>query len=236
MVAGNRVKKADQLFCRSVGVITTLGGLREGAGMAAPPDLFELRLDHLIFSEKALQQQIASLASPLIITARSPAEGGANHLTDGRRRELLLRYLEHANFVDVELHSARALRLVLTTAEQMGVGRIVSFHDFTRCPVPRVLQTKLRSAERLQADILKIAVRTDRMDEIVRLAEFTAHAATVIDITSMGIGELGLVSRIILAEAGSCMMYGAIGRARVSGQPTLAELRCALAGRRPRIK
>jgi 3-dehydroquinate dehydratase-1 len=236
MVAGKRVKNGGGPSFQTVGVITTMAGLDQAALMAAPPDLFELRLDHLIGCEKTLPHQIRPLASPLIITARSPAEGGANHLRDNARRELLIRFLERAAFVDVELCSARALGPVLKAALEIGVGRILSFHDFTRGPVRSVLQAKLRAAQRLHADILKIVVRTDRMDEIARLAEFTTEAGKILNTTTMGIGKLGLVSRVILAGAGSCMIYGAIGRRRVPGQPTLVELRCALGAQRPRIK
>jgi 3-dehydroquinate dehydratase type I len=220
---------------RTVGVITSPAGLREAIAMRVPPDLFELRLDHLVRGGKTLQQQMPSLASPLIVTARAPLEGGANSLSATERRDLLLRYVERVAFVDVELRSTRALAGVLVAADRIGVHKILSFHDLARGPIARVLQTKLEAAQRLNAEVLKIVVRTDTMDDISRLAEFTARAKRVCEVSVMGVGRLGLVSRVMLAEVGSKFVYGAIGQRRVSGQPSLVELRCALAASAARI-
>ena len=46
-----------------------------------------------------------------------PHEGGARKLRLRQRRDLLARFLNHADYIDVELRSARALRSLLKFAE-----------------------------------------------------------------------------------------------------------------------
>jgi 3-dehydroquinate dehydratase type I len=132
--------------CALVGVIASVDELRLATGMRAPPDLFELRLDHL---PNLRESQLLKLRRPLIITARHPAEGGKK-LRSGRRN-LLLKFLPQAKFVDVELRSLSELHAVWEEARHLRVGRICSFHDFKRTPQPAVLHKKMLGARKAGA-------------------------------------------------------------------------------------
>src|ERR1700682_2669215 len=103
--------KISKRRAQIVGVIASGADLQLAAGMANPPDLFELRLDCLITCLDQLEKK--RLPAPVIITARHPAEGGANRLSIQRRRELFMRFLPCARYVDLELRSAKSLRSVL---------------------------------------------------------------------------------------------------------------------------
>src|SRR5437868_14514595 len=105
-----------------VGVIASTDELRLASRMRAPPDLFELRLDHL---PNLHESQLSRLRRPLIITARHPAEGGRSC----NRKSLLRKFLPSAQFVDIELRSMRELREIWGEARRLGVGRICSVHD-----------------------------------------------------------------------------------------------------------
>src|SRR6266480_7751290 len=113
--------------CALVGVIASIDELRLATRMRAPPDLFELRLDHL---PNLRESQLLKLRRPFIITARHPFEGGKKMRS--RRRDLLLKFLPQARFVDVELRSLHELGPVWDEARRRRVGRICSFHDFKR--------------------------------------------------------------------------------------------------------
>jgi 3-dehydroquinate dehydratase len=91
--------------CALVGVIASTDELRFATRMRAPPDLFELRLDHLPNLDES---QLSRLRRPLIITARHPAEGGRRC----NRKNLFRKFLPYAKFVDIELRSMRELREV----------------------------------------------------------------------------------------------------------------------------
>src|SRR5213596_3050163 len=102
---------------RIVGVIASHADLDRAVRMRRPPDLFELRLDCLAGVADQLQDMLAKLRAPRIITVRHPQEGGARKLSLPERRDLLTRFLNHADYLDVELRSASELRRLLAIAE-----------------------------------------------------------------------------------------------------------------------
>jgi len=221
-----------------VGVITSPRDLRFAIAMRQPPDLFELRLDCLYGMVDQLERKMSILSakgqtrrgesSPVIITARDPREGGANNLSRKERHELLLRFLPHAKYVDVELRSARAFKTLLASARKQNVRRILSFHDFKSTPSPRGLRAKAALAKVQGADIFKIATRTDTPAQLARLIDFVTDKEVDLPVSAMGIGRLGAISRLLLARCGSVLNYAALHRSQVEGQLPIDLLRSAL--------
>src|SRR5262249_48832924 len=113
MMARSSIKRRP----RVVGVIASRADLERAVRLRRPPDLFEVRLDRLAGMADQVGDVLPKLRTPLIITARHPREGGANKLRLRQRRDLLARFLNHANYIDVELRSAPALRSSLKLAE-----------------------------------------------------------------------------------------------------------------------
>ncbi len=225
MTAGKSFQARRRHSAVLVGVVTTPVELNLAARSSSPPDLFELRLDHFAGSEDELERTMSILPAPLIVTARHPAEGGANNLSIQRRRELLLRFLPAAHYVDLELRSVHALRSVLEATHKKKIRRIISFHDFKSTPSLRALLIKARAAKRTGADIFKVATRTDTPAQLQRLFDFLANEDVDLALSVMGIGKLGRQSRRELMRSGSVLNYASIGRAKVPGQPTLSEIR-----------
>src|SRR5438105_1301963 len=135
-----------------VGVIASKNELRIARRLQAPPDFFELRLDRLCPLEKS---DIAKFKSPLIITARHPAEGGAAKLSQSERRDLLSKFLPRAAFIDIELRSLSALYEIWQEAGRKKIGRICSVHNFNHTPELDRLQEKRQRAADAGADIVK---------------------------------------------------------------------------------
>jgi 3-dehydroquinate dehydratase I len=211
---------------RVVGVIATRADLERALRMRRPPDLFELRLDRLTGVVDRVETKLPKLRAPLIITARHPDEGGSGRLSLRQRRALLSRFLTHADYLDVELRSARALRALLAIAKTKNVRRIISFHDFKSTPSARLLLAKAHNAKALRADIFKVATRADTPMELGRLLEFITKNRVNVRLAVMGIGRLGAISRVLLARAGSVLIYASIGAAtNVEGQLSLEQLR-----------
>ena len=215
-----------RLRSRIVGVIASHADLDRAMRMRKPPDLFELRLDCLARIADQLEYKVPRLRAPLIITARHPQEGGANKLSLRQRRDLLTRFLPHADYVDVELRSALGLRSLLKLAEQKNVRRIISFHNFKSTPPARILLAKARAAEARAANIFKVATRTDTPFQLARLLDFIANKEVDLTISAMGIGKLGAISRVLLARAGSALVYAAVAEGTdIEGQLSLQQLR-----------
>jgi 3-dehydroquinate dehydratase-1 len=211
---------------RVVGVIASRADLERAVRMRRPPDLFELRLDRLAGMTDEVEKVLPRLRTPLIISARDPREGGANKLQLRQRRDLLARFLNHADYIDVELRSAHALQALLANAKTKKVRQIISFHDFKSTPSARLLVAKAQNAKALRADIFKVATRTDTPTELGRLLEFITKNRVNVRLTVMGIGRLGDISRVLLARAGSVLIYASLGPATdVEGQLSLEQLR-----------
>jgi len=217
---------------RIVGVIASRADLDRALQMRRPPDIFELRLDRLAGIVDQLENKLPRLRASLIITARHPQEGGANKLSLRHRRDLLTRFLPHARYIDIELRSASALCSFLAIAKKKKVQRIISFHNFKSTPPVRVLCAKARAAKTHGADIFKVATRTDTPVQLARLLDFIAKKEIDLPVSAMGIGDLGAISRVLLARAGSALVYASVANETdIEGQLSLEQL-CSLVSRR----
>ncbi len=220
--------KTPRPRCRTVAVIFTPTEFRRAIQMPDPPDLFELRLDAL-FPGKGLERKTSRLPAPFIITARHPAEGGRNNLPASVRRQLLERFLPGAQYIDIELRSAKPFRKLLDRARRHRVEVIVSFHDYRTTPSLGSLRAKAARARGLGAALFKVATRTDTARQLSRLLEFTLTTKPALRVSAMGIGRLGIFSRILLAQSGAVLVYTSLGKPRVPGQVTLDQWRGMMA-------
>jgi 3-dehydroquinate dehydratase I len=228
MMARRLIKRRPQV----VGVIASPADLKCALRMRTPPDLFELRLDCLARVADQVENVLPKLRTPFIITARHPYEGGAGKLRLRHRRNLIARFLNHAAYLDVELRSARVLQSLLKSAKNKKVRRIISFHNFKSTPSARILAAKARQARSHGADVFKVATRTDTPMELGRLVEFTTSNRLDLVVAVMGIGKLGAISRVLLARAGSALIYASVGQTTdVEGQLSLEQLRALGFGR-----
>jgi 3-dehydroquinate dehydratase-1 len=233
--SGRRVAKGGPRP-RLVGVIMSRADLELAIRMRKPPDLFELRLDHLVGIVDELQKKLSRLPAPLIVTARHPQEGGANKLSLRQRRDLLSQFLPHARHIDIELRSAAALHSLFKVARKKNVRRIISFHDLTATPAVAGLRFNARRAKLLGADIFKVATRTDTPAQLARLLDFVTRKDADLAVTAMGIGKLGAISRVLLAYRGSALVYGSVAAASdIEGQMSLEQLRAFGIGSRTRV-
>jgi 3-dehydroquinate dehydratase type I len=206
--------------CALVGVIASIDELRLATRMRDPPDLFELRLDHL---PNLRESQLSKLRRPLIITARHPAEGGKKLRTS--RRDLLMKFLSQAKFVDVELRSLRELRKVWDEARRLRVGRICSFHDFKRTPQPVVLHKKLFGARKAGADVFKVVTRADTLRDLLTLFELLWSQLPLMRLCVMATGKFGSISRLFFRDAGSSFIYAPLRHPLHQGQLIFQQLR-----------
>jgi 3-dehydroquinate dehydratase type I len=139
---------------------------------------------------------------------------------------LLARFLNHADYVDIELRVASALLPSFVSEGNKSIRRIISFHDFKSTPKSRVLLAKASDAKALRPDIFKVATRTDTPMELGRLLEFMTSSRLDFGLAVMGIGKLGAISRVLLARAGSVLIYASMGPGSdVEGQMSLEQLR-----------
>jgi 3-dehydroquinate dehydratase-1 len=217
--------KSTAAIGRLVGVIATRAALVRATRLRKPPDLFELRLDAFYRFLDDLESAIAKLRAPLILTARHPGDGGCNRLSPATRRELLLRFLDRAAFIDLELRSLGQMQPVLEQARRDKIGLIISCHHLDDTPPLHHLQRQLKTAVNSHADIFKVATRTDTCVQLDRLIAFFETNSGALPLAAMGIGKLGAQSRRRLAQLGSVLVYASLGEPTADGQPSLGKLR-----------
>jgi 3-dehydroquinate dehydratase type I len=89
----------------------------------------------------------------------------------------------------------------------------------------QLLSAKARQAKAHRADIFKVATRTDKPTQLGRLLDFTANSRVNLPLAVMGIGQLGAISRVLLARAGSVLIYASLGPdTDIEGQLSLEQL------------
>jgi len=211
-----------------VAVIASRADLQAAIGIRQLPHLFELRLDSLSTIKDRDQKRISRLGAPLIITARDPREGGVGNLSIETRCALLLRFLPHAKYIDIELLVAREFKSLLAQAQKRKVGLILSYHNFKATPSSRSLCAKAKRAKTLGADIFKVATRTDTPAALAKLIDFLTNPDIPLPVSAMGIGKLGAISRLLLSSCDSVLNYGSLGQPNVEGQLPVEVLRSAL--------
>jgi 3-dehydroquinate dehydratase-1 len=208
-----------------VASVHSSAGLRLAARLRSRDvDVLELRADAFAGSEGPISKFLSEVELPVLLTVRHPAEGGIGNLSHGARKALFEKLLPHAALVDVELRSAVVMRSVVTEAKKRGILVVVSDHHFQRSPTLAQMRNRMRRAFAAGADIFKLAVRSDNAASLARLLDFVSTGKPR-SLAVMGMGKFGMVSRLVLACAGSVLNYGYLDRPNASGQWEARELR-----------
>lgn len=189
-------------------------------------DLWEARVDLWITDSLArVRRQIGLLRAtlPVIVTIRGKAEGGQSTSHATGRAKQYEELLDLADAIDVEASQKPAVKKLRALCDAQRKTLIVSYHDFDRTPPVRTLQAKVRAAEDMGADAVKIATMLHTNADILRLAEVqSSHPRH--NLATMGMGRTATLSRLLLAGLGSILVYGAFERIVAPGQVNVAEL------------
>lgn len=195
-------------------------------------DILEIRFDLLNITNphdaKKLVNDIKSATNlPCIATNRLQSEGGKWSGTEEDRIELLIDILEQVDAVDIELSAGEDVRKkVIQSAKDAAKTMIVSSHDFNKTPAIDRMQKTLDDCFNAGADIAKLAVMPESMQDVLNLLQVTHDSKAPVCTISMG--DLGKHSRIVTSCYGSVLTYGSVGDAVAPGQLRVDELKTAL--------
>ncbi len=178
--------------------------------------VIEVRLDFLAKAPD-FKRLLDNKPCPMIATVRRPIDGGRWPGSE-EARLMLLRQAIVAGFDWVDLETD----IIDKVPRFKTVKRIVSYHNMRSVPAD-LEQIHARMCDQ-DADVVKIAVRTQHPGENLRLLELvrTAKRPTI----AMGMGDLGMPSRILGAKYGAPFTYGAFNKERgiAPGLPSFDEL------------
>lgn len=215
----------------------------EAAAVAAKqPDLLEWRVDFLEsiadtaeVLRAAADIRAASAGIPILFTRRAQREGGqAIPLAEP---QVLALYEAVAasgcvDLMDFEMGNAAGdVAQVRALTRRHGLPLVLSFHDFQRTPADEDLRARFAQAARLGADVAKVAVMPQCMDDVHRLLGATLAASGSLDIPviSMAMGGIGAVTRLCGGVFGSALTFAVGSAASAPGQVPIEDVRAALA-------
>ncbi|MCL5961018.1 MAG: type I 3-dehydroquinate dehydratase [Chloroflexi bacterium] len=198
-------------------------------------DLLEIRLDYVHDLDPdavpALLDRLRTITPfPLIITNRSAEEGGANGLAEEVRVASLIAAIDSgADAVDIELGTGVAWRdQVIQEACCRNVPVIVSYHDFSGTPSQERLVEIVKQEIAAGGSIAKFAVMTRTPADVLAVlgAAYQARTQAIEEpLIAIGMGPLGVQTRVVGPVYGSDLSFASGARATALGQLSPHDLR-----------
>lgn len=208
---------------------------------ALAPDLLEWRVDFLaaltdtaavLETARALREAAAGI--PLLFTRRSRREGGQPIALDEDQVLALYEAVAASGAVDAmdfEMGNEPAhVQRVRALTRAHGLALVLSFHDFQRTPDDAALAARFDQAQALGADVAKVAVMPQSMQDVHRLlgATLAASARLAIPVVSMSMGALGAATRLCGGVYGSALTFAVGSAPSAPGQIPIADVRAAV--------
>lgn len=158
-------------------------------------EMAEIRLD-LTGSDNDSIRRIFAHKTPKIATCRFEKTSLETQL-----EKLSLAIKSGAQFVDIEIETPEQQRLALVQlAKENKCKVIISYHNYSQTPGLRELYQLIDKCFELGADIAKIATMVQQKEDNARLMALYSVGKPVV---SLGMGELGKVSRITALMLGA---------------------------------
>ncbi|NME98899.1 type I 3-dehydroquinate dehydratase [Aneurinibacillus aneurinilyticus] len=210
--------------------------------LAKQPDLLEWRVD--FFEGIAdtctvidLAKSIKHIAedTPLIFTRRSFKEGGEQiSLSESQVVRLYSAICESGNvdIIDYELMNVKEdVNHLRNISKKHGIKMIMSYHNFNCTPKVDALSEKLIEAERMQADIAKIAVMPNHLEDVLTLLHVTLDAKQKmkIPVITMSMGAYGSLTRMFGGIFGSAVTFAVGENSSAPGQVPIEDMKTVLA-------
>lgn len=212
-----------------------------GAFVSVPVDVAEWRADYfenvfetdrLLEAAKILREILGDM--PLLFTFRTSREGGEKEIGEDQYKALLhtIAVSGYTDLIDVEIFMKEKLSgQIIEDIHRCGVKVIGSNHDFHKTPPKEEIIRRLNAMQRLDADILKIALMPRTRHDVLTLLQVTLEMQeqhTDRPLVTMSMGGIGVISRLAGESFGSALTFGAVSKASAPGQIGVKDLACVL--------
>lgn len=205
------------------------------------PDLLEWRVD--FFSDigdlskvlaLAAEIRLASGGIPLLFTRRSSREGGEFIAVSEEFVVAMVCAVCEAGvveLVDFEMACEPAhIAQVRAAARAHGVVLVLSHHNFLLTPPRDVLKQLFAQGQQLGADVSKIAVMPQRLEDVLSVLSATLESSQSLDIPliSMSMGAQGVLTRLFGGAFGSAMSFAVGASSSAPGQIPIEDMGAVL--------
>jgi 3-dehydroquinate dehydratase-1 len=206
------------------------------------PDLLEWRIDFIqaigdipavIGTARDIRRAAGGI--PVLLTRRSASEGGQPPTIGEAAVVAMYRAAceaECVELIDYELSNRpEDIETLRAVSKAVGIGMIMSYHDFRGTPDAAELDARFIAARELGADVAKLAVMPAGERDVLELLAATSRARETADIPliTMSMGGVGSLSRIMGWVYGSAATFAAGKSSSAPGQMAIEDLRAALA-------
>lgn len=202
-----------------------------------PIDIVEWRVDFyedvLDFSKviRTLKELSSCLNEmPIIFTFRTKKEGGEKEISMEQYTELNRTVANSGlvDFIDVEIFAEdKIVRENIKNIHHAKVLVVGSNHDFHKTPEKDELLRRLKKMQEIGADIPKIAVMPQNVNDVLVLLSATNDMVSNFadrPIVTMSMSSKGVISRLSGEVFGSSMTFGAVGQVSAPGQIPVEKL------------
>ena len=221
----------------------TLAEVLEEVAAIVPkgPDLLEWRIDFFeaigdtkAVVETALAIRQAAGGIPVLLTRRNVTEGGVP--IPIVEAEVVAMYsavcqAHCVEMIDYELsNTPEDLKRLREASAANGITMIMSYHNFQITPDAATLDSKFAAAERLGADVAKVAVMPKNEQDVLALLAATDRARQSINVPliSMSMGGIGSLTRMMGWVYGSAATFAVGKSSSAPGQISIEDLRVML--------
>jgi 3-dehydroquinate dehydratase I len=206
------------------------------------PDLLEWRIDFyeeignpaaVVATAQAIRAQAAGI--PVLLTRRNATEGGqAIAIAEPAVVAMYAAACEAkcVELIDYELSNAPAdQKRLREVSRKNDIGLIASYHNFQMTPDAATLDEKFAAADRLDADVAKVALMPKSEQDVLTLLAATARARAAIarPLITMSMGGVGSLSRVMGFVYGSAATFAVGKSSSAPGQIAIEDLRTAIA-------
>jgi 3-dehydroquinate dehydratase I len=206
------------------------------------PDLLEWRVDFFTaigdtaaVLAAAVAMRAAAGGIPVLFTRRSLREGGEPIALNEEQVVALITAVcasGTVEMVDFEMNNDPThIAQVRAAAHAHGVQLLLSFHNFQSTPAQAVLCERFAQAQALGADVAKIAVMPQRLEDVLAVLAATLESSQKLDIplVSMSMGGYGAVTRLFGWVFGSAMGFAVGAATSAPGQVPIEDMDTVLA-------
>ena len=201
-----------------------------------PHDIIEVRLDYLESLKKDFLQKVFGIIrdmeidTAVLATFRTKAEGGEREISAVEYENLYTWILEEkiVDAIDVELFMGdEVCKRLVKKAKEQSICTIFSNHDFHKTPEQEEMKQRWRKMKEFGADVVKIAVMPDSMEDVYRLLSITTEMKEELKspVITMSMGKKGMISRMMGESTGSCLTFGSGKKASAPGQISADKLK-----------
>jgi 3-dehydroquinate dehydratase I len=202
------------------------------------PDIFEWRVDmfDMVMDLPSIEKTLSIIREhigdiPLLFTFRTVHEGGKQEVPLDYYSQLVKNAIlsGQVDLIDIELFLGDIyVKELLALAKKSGAFVVLSNHDFQKTPAKDELITRFQKMRELGADIPKIAVMPNKVQDVITLldASQTIHEAYGdLPFIMISMGKQGLISRLAGEWFGSAATFASGVEQSAPGQIGISELR-----------